>query len=149
MNMTCKPAPLPWLDRAGALWATVCAVHCLVLPLIFVMFPAIWMALYSFSDPRHDIAIGILRLMTLEPWFIAVSAGIVGFAAWRGFVHHRRGLPTMLAVLGIASLSAAYRYGAAWEGVAHLLGMLAGGTLLVSSHYANIRLGRQAAVRDK
>jgi asparagine N-glycosylation enzyme membrane subunit Stt3 len=149
--MPCKSLPSTLLDRFGMAWATVCAVHCLALPLAFVVFPALSMALYSFHDPNHAIAIGVLRLITFEPWFIVFATFVAGSACAFGAWRHRHWLPSLCAVAGILSLSLGYRFAGLWDGWLHPFGMISGAGCLVAAHTINLRyLARlpQASLRE-
>ncbi|PWK93023.1 hypothetical protein BV497_08840 [Fulvimonas soli] len=132
--------PTGLLDRAGALWAGLCALHCLALPLAFVAAPALTAALYSFHAPQHGLAIALLRAISLEPWFIGISAAVSGLAIGHGAYWHRRWPPVVLALAGVASLALAWFGRLAFDGWAHLIGIGLGGALLVGAHLWNLRL---------
>ena len=135
-----RPRPSRLFDRAGALWAALCAVHCMALPLVFVVVPSLAASLYSFHAAHHALAIALLRAISWEPWFIAISVAVSSIAIGHGVHWHRRWPPALLALAGAASLAVGWFLRLYFGGWLHLIGVLCGGTLLVSAHLWNLRL---------
>lgn len=139
--------PSSSLDRFASFWAIGCAIHCLALPLVLFAVPSLYLALYSFASPHRELAMALLRLISLEPWFIATGACISTFAMGRAWLRHRRPGPPALAAIGIATLFAAW-YFAAWaDGWMHTGGVVLGGSLLVAAHTWNVTCVRSAGRR--
>lgn len=119
-----------------------CAVHCIALPLVLFAISPLYLALYSFEAPYRRTAMALLRLISLEPWFILASALISGTALARGLWRHRNPVPAVLGVTGITLLVLAWFKAEMFEGWAHTIGVLAGGTLLAVAHVRNARMLR-------
>lgn len=134
--------PSVFLDRFASAWAMACAVHCIALPLVLFAISPLYLALYSFEAPYRRTAMALLRLISLEPWFILASAIISGTALVRGLWRHRNPVPAVLGVTGITLLVLAWFEAEMFEGWAHTIGVLAGGTLLAVAHVRNARLLR-------
>lgn len=86
-----SPAPLPHahtkLDRLGIWLSAICAVHCMVMPLILIFFPVVsW-----------------IRWSQLTDRLVLGSAAVIGLGgcllSWR---HHRTIGPLCLVVTGLA-----------------------------------------------
>jgi hypothetical protein len=72
------PAGLPWKTRQSNVWflsiwmylsgglSLACAVHCALVPLMFVLAPSLKMALYSVRDPSHATAVFLLQSVRFE-----------------------------------------------------------------------------------
>jgi hypothetical protein len=135
--------PSVFLDRFASAWAMACAVHCIALPLVLFAISPLYLALYSFEAPYRRTAMTLLRLISLEPWFILASAIISGTALARGLWRHRRPGPAVLGVAGISLLVLAWFKAELFEGWAHTIGVLAGGSLLAMAHVRNARLLRR------
>ncbi|MDQ7996874.1 MAG: MerC domain-containing protein [Luteibacter sp.] len=142
MTRIASRQPSSSLDRFASFWAIGCAIHCLALPLVLFAVPSLYLALYSFASPHRELAMALLRLISLEPWFIATGAFISTLAMVRAWRRHRRAGPPALAAAGIATLFAAW-YFAAWaDGWMHTVGVLMGGALLVTAHTWNVKCVR-------
>ncbi|MBX3724449.1 MAG: MerC family mercury resistance protein [Xanthomonadales bacterium] len=126
------------LDRVGMLLALGCALHCLMVPVMFALLPGLVLALHSFQDPLRPLAIGLLRLQALEGWLVAVALAWAAAALVLGWRRHRRLLPGGLALLGAGSflLALSRLFPGRWLHA----GLLAlGGVLLALAHWSNLR----------
>ncbi len=113
---------------AGSL---LCAVHCAILPVVFVVLPSVGLAL-ALSD-RVELA-------------FVLFASLVGTVSLvRGFRRHRAGLALMLLAPGLALLWAGVRWPPLHHAaVPHALAMAAGGSLVAVAHFLNLRFARRA-----
>jgi len=98
------------LDRLGIWFSAICAVHCMVLPIILISFPVLSWAHWS-------------RLMDAVVLGVAAVFGLGGCLL--GMRHHQSAAPLALVVVGLA-LNTTGRFGAS-----HLGAWLAG-TLVIS-----------------
>lgn len=133
------------LDRIGMLLAMGCALHCLLVPVLFAVLPGLALALHSFHDPLRPLAIGLLRLQALETWLVVAALSWAGAALALGWRRHRRFLPGGLALLGAGSflLALSRLLPGRWLHA----GLLAlGGVLLALAHWCNLRAVAGAAV---
>ena len=134
------------LDHLGALLSGVCAVHCLVVPLAFVLIPSLTIALYAWGEPEHRIATMLLHLARFE-WLAASLAAAVALAstAW-GWLRHRRKSPLAGALGGgTLLLSAALSPLAQGNMLWHTLFAVAGGATLVGAHLLNLCARKRCA----
>lgn len=117
------------VDRFGALWSLLCAVHCAVLPLVLVLAPGF--ALGVWWDERVERITVILVSLV-----VSVSLGL-------GFARHRGWAALMLMVPGLLLMWSALLLPAVHHSVpAHAAAMAVGGVLVALAHLANLRLGR-------
>lgn len=116
-------------DRAGAVAAMLCALHCALLPFMFALIPG--------------LSIGLLGSSFFEAAFTLVASVVgTGSLAW-GWHKHRRLEAWRRLIPGLALL---------WLGVfvpllhdhaiAHALSMACGGGLIAAAHWRNLRLVR-------
>jgi chromate transport protein ChrA len=111
-------------DKAGATASTICAVHCVAVPLLFAALP-------------------VLGLSWLDnPWidrsFLVLAVLFVVLAHPRGYLRHRNCVPALLALAGLAGISVAVSL---WEGsAAHHWLVAAGGLTVAGSHWLNRHL---------
>ena len=92
-NLMCIPAARPRLaDLTGIALSFTCLIHCLALPLLLLLAPALsrWITL---PEQVH----AVILLLAVPAAVIAMKDG------WR---RHRRVLPGLLAVAGLALLAA-------------------------------------------
>jgi hypothetical protein len=127
----CLPAARPRLaDLTGIVLSFTCLIHCLALPLLLLLAPALsrWIAL------PEEVHAAIL-LLALPAAAIAMRDG------WR---RHRRLAPTVLAVSGLALLALGLSAHEGWiaatdpEAADRLL-TSAGALTLAAAHLANWR----------
>jgi hypothetical protein len=149
--MTCLAPRQPSraFDRFASFWAIGCAIHCLALPLVLFAVPSLYLALYSFHAPHRALAMALLRLISLEPWFVGAGALISAVAMARGAWHHRRAGPALLAVTGILALFGSWYFAGLGAGWMHPLGVACGASALVVAHAWNLRHLRPFAARKR
>jgi Na+-driven multidrug efflux pump len=149
--MTCLVTRQPsrTFDRFASAWAIGCAIHCLALPLLLFAVPSLYLALYSFHAPHRALAMTLLRLISLEPWFVGAGALISAVAMARGAWHHRRAAPAALASLGILALFASWYAAGSGAGWMHPVGVACGAAALVVAHAWNLRHLRLFAARKR
>ena len=133
MNATAparSPAPST-LDRVGIAGSLLCAVHCALLPVVFVVLPSVGLSLAL--DDGVELA-------------FVVFASLIGSASLvRGFRTHRVALALALLAPGLGLLWAGVRWPPLHEAlVPHALTMALGGTLVAIAHYLNGRYVRRA-----
>jgi len=109
------------LDKAGATASLICAVHCISLPLLFAVIPA--------------IGLTWLDNVWFDRVFLAAAVVFVILAHPRGYIRHRRCIPAVLALIGIATVVLAISL---WEqSEAHHYLVALGGLTIASSHWLN------------
>lgn len=86
------PPALRWADRLASLTATICALHCALVPVLFALVPALRLALHSFNADYRDLAIWLLWSMRFERTLIV----IVSLLTVITLVLHRAGLTAWL-----------------------------------------------------
>lgn len=115
---------------AGSL---LCAVHCALLPIAFLVLPATGLALLSNG--------------TVELAFV-VFATVAGLASLlRGYLLHRAAKAMTVLLPGVALLWTGILWAPVHEAlVPHALVMAGGGSLVAVGHYLNLRLGGRRAI---
>ncbi len=125
--LSLEPSPL-WhqrLDRAGATASFLCAVHCLLAPLLLATAAA--GALVFF---HHE----------LEALFVATSLTLGGFSLGWGYVRHRKTRVLALYFLAaLAFLTGLLGNSTLGNSTLELPSMVAGGLLLAGGHLLNRR----------
>ena len=127
----CLPAARPRLaDLTGILLSLTCLVHCLALPLILLLAPALsrWIAL---PEGVH----AAILLLALPAAAVAMRDG------WR---RHRRTMPAILAVTGLGLLALGLSAHEGWIAAANpemadRLSTSAGALTLAAAHLVNWR----------
>lgn len=119
------------LDRVGIAGSLLCAIHCALLPVVFVVLPSVGLSLVL--NDRVELA-------------FVVFASLVGSASLiRGFRTHGVALALALLVPGLVLLWAGVRWAPLHEAlVPHALAMALGGSLVAVAHYLNVRYVRRA-----
>ena len=109
-------------DAAGIFASALCMIHCLAMPILLAVLPAMS---WAEDDHTHQILIGVAlaaALLSLGPGYLA---------------HRRRAVPLLggagLACLAIAMFVVEPRYGHGAEAVASIAGAL----LLLAAHLRN------------
>lgn len=117
------------VDRFGALWSILCAVHCAVLPLVLVLAPSFALGVW-WDDQVERVTVILVSLV------VSASLGL-------GFVRHRGWTALMLMVPGLLLMWSALLLPAVHRSVpAHAAAMACGGVLVALAHLANLRLSR-------
>lgn len=110
-------------DRFGIGVSGVCAIHCLLFPVLISVLP-----LWSFAPVLHEWA---------HPVFLVMLVPIVFFASRRS--HYDRKITTLL-IAGFFVVLIAWVFGHLWFGyLFETTGTLAGSILLTLGHWMNYR----------
>lgn len=117
------------LDRIGATLGFLCALHCLAVPLLLGVLPA--MGLGFIADHTFDLAL------------LAVASVVALFAARSGLRTHGDRRVVIGLVVAVLLLATGHIIGE--EGLVGRLPSITGGFMLFGLHIANLRLSRQAA----
>ncbi len=125
------PSRLDW-DRLGIGLSGLCAVHCLLTPLLLAALP-LWPNAWAMHAWLH-------------PTLVALLLPVTAFAAWDA---HRHGggahVPWLLGV-GFLLVAVAWLGHDLWGAVGEAAGTLLGSGLLVTGHALNWRRHRSAHV---
>ncbi len=116
------------LDRFGAFLGFACAIHCIAVPLLFGVLPAI--GLGFLADHHFDLTI------------VAIASVCAVFAARSGYREHRDARVVAGFVGAIALLGLGHLIGE--EGLAGRIPSVLGGISLAVTHLVNLRLSRKA-----
>lgn len=118
------------LDGFAVCASFACMVHCLLLPVLLALLPA----LTARIDPGpHFHAI-----------VLALAMPTSAFALLSGWRRHGRPVPLALGVLGLSCMAAGLALGE--EGLAETAATVAGGLMLAAAHLGNWRYRRLACV---
>ena len=115
------------LDKTGIWVTTICALHCLLLP---VLLPVLAM-----------LGVSFLGETLLERIILSLSLLIGAIAMVTGFRHHRHVTPLILLALG----GVIYWYKDIFGHLGEPVLILAGAGLIVLGHVKNVRLTRACA----
>ncbi|RUO32631.1 MerC domain-containing protein [Aliidiomarina soli] len=122
------------LDKTGIWLAIVCALHCLLVP---VLLPTLSL-----------LGLSVLGADTLERAVLSLSALIGGVAIAIGTKHHRSPLPLLALLAGVVLYFNKHNIGHAaghgWE----IPVVLVGAGLLISAHVMNLHLCRVRRVEN-
>jgi hypothetical protein len=118
-----------WVDSLGTAGATLCAVHCALLPFALALLPV--------------LGLGILASSGFELGFVIFATALAITSLWHGYRRHRAYHAMAFLVPGLVSL---------WSGllvpvlhsstIAHAVAMSVGGTLVAVAHLVNLRLSQ-------
>lgn len=126
-----KPAASPrsWLDGFAICASALCTLHCLGLPLLFALLPAI----AARVDPGASFHLLMLA--------IAVPTSLL--ALWQGWRRHRAARPFAIGLAGLSLMA----IGALLAGstLAEILWTVSGSSLLAGAHIGNWRRGLRPA----
>jgi hypothetical protein len=128
-----------FLDTAGAFLALGCSLHCALLPVALVMIPAFTLALSSFRDPHHGLAIGMLSLLRWEPYLLLGSVLLASMTSLLRRHRQVRELPWLPLLFGSVLFALALdarTWVSPWW---HAGLMVLGGAVLSSVHITNLR----------
>ncbi len=131
-----------WADRLGTCASSLCAVHCLLMPVLITILPT--------------IGVGFLASSKFEWMMIAIASFFGVFACIQGFKKHQRAITFILLIAGIAILlcsrlahagsteaCCAIHTSTASTYPMHSILSVCGGILLASSHLFNLRFCKQ------
>ena len=125
-----------WTSLFGGGISLLCALHCAIVPLLFLITPTFKLALYSVRDPNHKLAMLLLLSLRYEKWL--VWGGLLVAALVLFTVTKPKPKIIKLFLLGAAlSLIGVYSYGSAQ--VLHSILMVAGGFTLFYAALLNSR----------
>ncbi len=119
------------LDRFAIGFSVLCAVHCLAVPVLFLIFPSVLASLHLDSHVFHELLI----------WAVIPTSFV---AIFLGCKRHKDKLVLALAGIGIAALTASALYehsalGHTGEKIATLLSV----SILALAHWRNYSLCRK------
>ncbi len=121
-----------WYDRLGATAATLCAVHCAVLPLAMAFLPA--------------LGLEFLASHAFEGFFLAFTSVFAALSVGHSLRAHGRFFAWPLLVTGLAILFAERFVPAIHDHpVLHALTMTTAGSLVAVAHLLNLRLAHGRA----
>ncbi|WP_437343308.1 MerC domain-containing protein [Rhodanobacter lycopersici] len=118
-------------DRVGATASFLCAIHCALLPFVLTVLPL--------------LGLGFLAGHRFERGFVMFAATLALFALVGGYRRHRRPLPLLLAVPGLALLLLGVTWATAYPIAVHSVMVTCGGLLVASAHFVNLYLDRRHA----
>jgi hypothetical protein len=118
-----------WVDSLGSAGATLCAIHCALLPFALALLPV--------------LGLGILASREFEVGFV-LFATTVGIASlWHGYRRHRAYHAMALLIPGLIAVWAGVFAPFLHESViGHAVAMSIGGTLVAVAHLVNMRLSQ-------
>lgn len=137
------------LDRVGALFAGFCAVHCALVPLAMATMPSFTLALLSWRDPRHALALWLLRIGAWEAWIVAGTLGFAGVSIALGSRTHRDARPLVLLLAATTAFGCALYSPPSSTPATHAALSMLGGFLLIAAHVSNLRSAREARRRER
>ena len=123
-----------WVDSLGSAGATLCAIHCALLPFALALLPVLGM--------------GILASKGFETGFVLFATTLAVASLWHGYRRHRAYHAMTFLIPGLIALWAGVFIPVLHEAiVAHAVAMSIGGTLVGVAHLVNMRLS-QGHVHD-
>lgn len=126
-----QPPPSRWwhfADRLGATASFLCAVHCALLPFVLALLPV--------------LGLGFLASHAFERGFVLFACVLALLSLVNGYRRHRRPLPLMLALPGLALLLLGIALIDGPSVALHSTLVTCGGLLVASAHFSNLRLDR-------
>ena len=116
-------------DRVGATASFLCAIHCALLPFVLTVLPL--------------LGLGFLAGHEFERGFVTFAATLALFALVGGYRRHRRPLPLLLAIPGLALLLLGVTWATEYSVAVHTVMVTCGGLLVASAHFVNLYLDRR------
>jgi hypothetical protein len=116
-------------DRVGATASFLCAIHCALLPFVLTLLPL--------------VGLGFLASHGFERGFVAFAVMLAMVALVIGYRRHRRALPLLLAVPGLALLLAGIAVVDSHTPLLHSVLVTCGGLLVASAHFSNLYIDRR------
>jgi hypothetical protein len=112
------------LDRLGIIAASICLLHCAVIPVMIIAMPMIGTTYASNSEWLH------LPL-------VLFASILGGYAIFLGKLHHRQKSPTIIAIVGVALLLASLAEAQLGELAEYLASL--GALTMAYAHIRNMR----------
>lgn len=124
------------LDRLGIAVSITCGLHCVALSALFVLYPALWLN-------RRYWEMGLWRKLLWVEWSLLATAVLLALLAMAaGWWRHRRWLPALLALCGLAALATGSLTSLHFQGYRGSSLALAGGLMVATGHWLNLRQTR-------
>lgn len=129
---SCRPSrlapssPIRWLDGLSLCASSLCTIHCLALPLLFAILPA----LASRIDPGESFHL----------WMLALAVPTSLIALTQGWRRHRRIALPLLGLIGLGAMALGAL--ATTSAAAGTTWTLIGSMMLATAHIANWRSTR-------
>jgi hypothetical protein len=118
-----------WVDSLGSVGATLCAVHCALLPFALALLPV--------------VGLGILASSGFEIGFVIFATALAIASLVHGYRRHRAYHAMAVLVPGLAALWSGLFIPALHESnIGHAVAMSIGGTLVAVAHLVNLRLSQ-------
>lgn len=115
-------------DRVGATASFLCAIHCAALPFVLALLPV--------------LGLGFLADHGFERGFVIFACLLALTSLVNGYRHHRRPLPLLLALPGLALLLVGVTFAERYSIALHSTLVTCGGLLVAAAHFTNLRLDR-------
>ena len=113
-----------FIDKIGMTASGICSIHCLLLPLVFVLFP------YA--------SVAFIKGEMFEWGFILFSLTIACFAMMQGFLVHKKWIPLALALVGFGTfIGVRLSRPNSHETFSGSLIFVLAGVLICTAHYLN------------
>lgn len=112
-----------WLDRIGQWMSGLCIVHCILVPLLFLVFPVIGHSLVEKGGWFHEVL------------FVSISA-IAGLSIYLGYRIHFSWQPVIWLSTGVLFIACGIFVFPA-SGLTELLFTVGGGLCLIRGHLLN------------
>lgn len=129
-----------WSTLLGGGLSLLCALHCALVPLLFLITPTFKLALYSVRDPNHKMAMLMLMSLRYERWLVWIGLAFAAITLFANAKAHPRA--GQLFVAG-ALLSLAGAYSPMQAQVLHSVLMIAGGFTLFYAALLNVKSCRE------
>jgi hypothetical protein len=130
-----------WLLLSGGL-SFACAVHCALVPLLFVLAPSLKMALFSVRDPNHQLAIWLMQSVRFELPLVLLGLAMTATAiVSRSFSKYFDGRVWTLFAIGSA-FTLVGAFNTSKTPLMHGVLMIVGGLFLIAASWRNARLGK-------
>jgi hypothetical protein len=131
-----------WLVLSGGL-SLACAVHCALVPLMFVLMPTLKMALYSVRDPQHHMAMFLLQSVRFEQPLVFAGLILTALTLIQARLRGKISADAQTSVWLLYGLGAGLTLAGAFSPMAatiqHAVFMVFGGTVLVCASILNAR----------
>ncbi len=118
-----------WIDSLGSASATLCAIHCALLPLAIAMLPV--------------LGLGVLASAGFEQGFVLFATLLGVSSLSQGYRRHHIATALAWLVPGLLAVWAGVYMPLLHESPAgHAIAMATGGTLIATAHLINLKLTR-------